>query len=268
MTSRINKHGVGPFRVAVVHGGPGAAGSAAPLARGLAAQFDVLEPIQAADSVEGQVAELKTALEDNLELPAILIGWSWGAWLALIVGACNPGLVSKLILISSAPFDARYSVGIMETRLNRLSESERSDAAELMERLGNPNSSELSKILARFGELMTKSDTFDAIEHDDEPPQVDFKIYQSVWSQAAEMRKTGELMRLAKMIECPVVAIHGDYDSHPANGVSEPLGKMLNDLRFIKLTNCGHYPWHERQARERFFHILSDEISTALTGTK
>lgn len=268
MGYKCNKHGTAPFRVAVVHGGPGAAGSAAPLARGLAGQFGVLEPIQTVDSVDGQVAELKETLSDNLTQLAVLIGWSWGAWLALIVAARNPGLVMKLILVSSPPFEARYSMGLMETRLNRLSESEGSVAKDLMERMGDPSSPGLSAILARFGELMTKSDTFDLIEHTDESPDVNFEIYQKVWAEAAAMRKSGKLLNLAEKIECPVVALHGDYDPHPAEGVKEPLGKVLSDFRSIKLAKCGHSPWHERQARERFFQILTAEISTTLTGTQ
>ena len=57
-----------------------------------------------------------------------------------------------------------------------------------------------------------------------------------------------------------MVAIHGDYDSHPAEGVEKPLSAILNDFRFIILGNCGHKPWIERQARDRFFAILEEEL--------
>ena len=44
----------------VVHGGPGACGEMAPVARRLASARGVLEPIQTALSLEGQVEELRT----------------------------------------------------------------------------------------------------------------------------------------------------------------------------------------------------------------
>jgi pimeloyl-ACP methyl ester carboxylesterase len=73
------------------------------------------------------------------------------------------------------------------------------------------------------------------------------------------MRQSGELLALAGQIRCPVVAIHGDYDPHPAEGVQEPLSATLGHFRFILLEKCGHTPWMERQARDAFYAILKKE---------
>jgi pimeloyl-ACP methyl ester carboxylesterase len=74
------------------------------------------------------------------------------------------------------------------------------------------------------------------------------------------MRKSAELVRLGEKIQCPVVAIHGDYDPHPAEGVRQPLSRVLQDFRFILLENSGHQPWIERAARDKFYSILRSEI--------
>ena len=58
-----------------------------------------------------------------------------------------------------------------------------------------------------------------------------------------------------------MVAIHGDTDPHPADGVQIPLEAVLKDFQFILLKNCGHKPWIERRAREEFFRILDKELS-------
>jgi len=42
----FRKYGKPPFRVAVIHGGPGAGGEMAPVVRELASDCGVLEPIQ------------------------------------------------------------------------------------------------------------------------------------------------------------------------------------------------------------------------------
>ncbi|MBN2487927.1 MAG: alpha/beta hydrolase, partial [Methanosarcinaceae archaeon] len=59
---------------------------------------------------------------------------------------------------------------------------------------------------------------------------------------------------------CPVVAIHGDYDPHPATGIEEPLSRIVKDFRFILLKNCGHYPWMERDAKNKFYKIILEEL--------
>ncbi|HJT25676.1 MAG TPA: alpha/beta hydrolase, partial [bacterium] len=85
-------------------------------------------------------------------------------------------------------------------------------------------------------------------------------IYKSVWKEAAELRKSGGLLKAAKTIQCPVTAIHGDHDPHPAEGVQKPLSKALKDFRFILLEKCGHTPWMEKRAREDFFAALQKEL--------
>ena len=57
-----------------------------------------------------------------------------------------------------------------------------------------------------------------------------------------------------------MVAIHGDYDPHLAKGVEKPLAAVLKDFRFILLKKCGHLPWIERAARDRFYAVLREEL--------
>lgn len=85
-------------------------------------------------------------------------------------------------------------------------------------------------------------------------------IFQAVWGEAQELRRSGELLKLGQYIRCPVVAIHGDHDPHPAAGVEIPLGRTVKNFRFILLENCGHEPWIERIAREKFYKIVKEEL--------
>ena len=75
----FRKYGSDPFRVLVIHGGPGAAGSVAPIARTLGQTRGVLEPLQTAKTLEGQIEELRLVVEQNATRPVIFIGHSWGA---------------------------------------------------------------------------------------------------------------------------------------------------------------------------------------------
>src|SRR5947209_12929564 len=79
------KHGIDPFRVVVVHGGPGAAGEIGPVAEELGHARGVLEPMQSATTVPGQVDELRRAHDSLCIPPVVLIGPSWEAWLSCFV---------------------------------------------------------------------------------------------------------------------------------------------------------------------------------------
>lgn len=100
-----------PYRVALVHGGPGAPGSMGPVARRLSERRGVLEPLQTADSLDGQVEELSTVLQRAGTLPITVVGHSWGAILELVFSARFPSLVKKLILVGSASLEKRYERG-------------------------------------------------------------------------------------------------------------------------------------------------------------
>jgi pimeloyl-ACP methyl ester carboxylesterase len=235
----------------------------APVARELASRWGVLEPIQTATSLEGQVEELRTVLESHADSPITLIGFSWGAWLSFIVAAHYPMLVKKLILVGSGPYEERYVASLRETRLSRLSEGERTEFESIVGMLGDPATEGKDALLARLGALVSKTDEFDPVvgglnEADSVSSQGD--VFQSVWKDAAELRRSGELLRLGRQIRCPVVAIHGDYDPHPAEGVEKPLSAVLGGFRFVLLKNCGHMPWIERQARDEFYRTLEEEL--------
>lgn len=251
-------YGREPCQLVLVHGGPGAAGEMAPVAKELSKDYGVLEPFQTRKTVKGQVNELRKQISENAGEPITLIGWSWGAWLSLIFTAVNPHLVKKLILVSSGPFEGKYTKKIMRTRLSRLSKEERKRVKELVkvlkaEKKGKDN------LFRELGELISKADSYNPILHKEEA-EVDFDIYDKVWDEAAKLRKTGKLLEYAKKAKCPTVVIHGDYDPHPFKGVKNPLSSAIKDIKFILLEECGHYPWLEKEAREEFYDVLREEI--------
>jgi len=232
----------------------------ATVAHELASGWGVLEPLQTAASLEGQIEELRTVLEENGDLPVTLIGFSWGAWLSFLVAAKYPAIVKKLILIGSGPYEVKYAAKIRETRLDRLSEKERTEVKSFIENVNNSTAEGKSTAFVRLGALFSKADAYDPIMYESEPIDFQVDLFQSVWNDAAELRRSGKLLELGKHIKCPVVAIHGDYDPHPAEGVLKPLAGILRSFRFILLNNCGPRPWIERQARDKFYGILKEEL--------
>jgi pimeloyl-ACP methyl ester carboxylesterase len=259
----LRTYGKPPFDVAVIHGGPGARGEMAPVARELASSWGVLEPLQTATSLQGQVEELRTILQDNGDLPVTLIGFSWGAWLSYIVAASYPTLIRKLILVGSGPYEHTYAESIQATRLSRLSEGERGEYESLIRTLNDPAAEGKPAAFDRLGALASKTDVYDPITtecDESEPVGGQPGAFLSVLEEAVAMRGSGKLLDLAQRIQCPVVAIHGDHDPHPAEGVQVPLSAILASFQFILVKRCGHKPWIERQARDEFYRVLREEL--------
>jgi pimeloyl-ACP methyl ester carboxylesterase len=258
--SPVRIWGPGPYSVAVIHGGPGAPGEMAAVARELSTVKGVLEPLQTATTLEGQVRELRSVLSAQGRPPVTLIGFSWGAFLSWMVAARYPELVGKLILVGSAPFEDQYAAAITKTRLDRLTPLERSEANSLLGMLESPAPENKNALFTRLGILLSHADAFDPLPFEDEGFHSQYEIFKDVWNEAAELRRKKTLLMMARSISCPVVAIHGDYDPHPADGVNIPLAKELPNFRFVLLDKCGHRPWIERNASEAFYKLLVGEI--------
>jgi pimeloyl-ACP methyl ester carboxylesterase len=256
----LRKFGKVPYSVAVIHGGPGAPGEMAPIARKLSSLRGVLEPLQTEVTIEGQIDELEGVLKTTGNPPMTLIGWSWGAWLSFLFTAQFPSLVKKLILVGSGPFEEKYAADIMQIRLERLSGQDKKTVLDLIGILDDPHSADKNAVMARFGTLISKADSYDPVSHRSDIIECQYHIYRSIWEQARKIRKDKSLLESGKTIRCPVLAIHGDYDPHPYEGVKEPLSLILKDFRFILLEKCGHTPWIERNAKDVFFEVLEKEV--------
>lgn len=256
----LRTYGTPPFNLAVIHGGPGAPGEMAPVAKELSSLGGVLEPLQTKATLEDQLRELRAVLEENGALPVTLIGFSWGAMLSFIFTARYPQFVKKLVLIGSGPYEEKYASNIMNTRISRLGKEDWENFISLTETLKDPAAKNRDKALCDFGKLMSEADAYDPLPHTDELLECRYEVFKDIWEEASELRSSGKLLELGKEIRCQVVAIHGDYDPHPFKGVQEPLSRVLKDFRFILLEKCGHMPWIEREAKERFYCLLKKEI--------
>jgi pimeloyl-ACP methyl ester carboxylesterase len=258
----LRKYGNAPYSVVVLHGGPGVKGEVAPLAQGLGRTFGILEPMQTAYSIESQLAELHEVINNYASIPVALIGWSWGAFLAYLFTHSFPSLVRKLFLVSSPVFDNTYAKDISQTQIERLSDDDRLKFQQLMNSLSDPALKEKDAIFLQMGRLISKTDAYDPIlPYNDEIIECSYEQYQQVWGEAVKLRKSGKLLELGKHIHCPVVAIHGFYDSRPIEGIEVPLSSVLSNFRSFRLEKCGHHPWFEKSARKEFFEILVSEIS-------
>ena len=77
----VRLYGNAPYKIVLVHGGPGAIGSLKGFARELneLSQMSVIEALQSKYSIDELLEELYNQIKDNCKEKVSLIGHSWGA---------------------------------------------------------------------------------------------------------------------------------------------------------------------------------------------
>jgi pimeloyl-ACP methyl ester carboxylesterase len=251
---RIRNYGTSGHVVIVVHGGPGAAGSMAPVARGLADSFRVVEPFQNASSitVAEHVADLHQVVQSNISTmrPAI-VGHSWGAMLTLAYAAAHPESVEALVLICSGTFGlparARFAANMKERMDSRLRER----FEHLDEEFPDPN-----ERLAAMGKLTLQLYSYDLDALEWEAELGDQSAGAETWNDMVRLQNEGAYPASFAAIKSPVLMMHGDYDPHPGREIRDSLKPYLAQLEYLEMARCGHYPWLEKSQRADFFPTM------------
>lgn len=257
----------GPY-VVLLHGGPGAPGEMVPVARHLCDRFRILEPLQRTSgevplTVARHVADLREALQGPLkEGPVRLVGFSWGAMLALTYAARHPAHVERVILIGCGTFDQRSR----ETYQARLAQRMDEDTRRRIEGIKAQLASEQDRcrrneLLAQFGSLYTRLQSCNPLPADpEEALPCDEKGFEETWRDALALQERGVQPAEFVRIQAPVTMIHGDSDPHPGALIHESLAAFIRDIRYREVPRCGHKPWMEREAKERFYKILDESL--------
>ena len=223
-------YGAAPYRAVVLHGGPGAPGCAAGLCRGLAEWTGAVEHLQKAHCEQELCGEIAELIDEHCGGRAAVVGHSYGAWLALLFAQRYPEKTEKAVLIGCGPLEEKYLPLLMKARQARRAE-------------GLADTDNYSPLPGSGGDMLF----FDEAQH------------VALMNEISDMRRSGELLRRARSVKCPVWAIHGDFDPHPASGVSEPMAGKEN-FSMTVLERCGHDPWKEKYARSEFFSLLREII--------
>lgn len=256
----VRKYGKSPYNIAVLHGGPGAAGSACGLARLISEKYGVLEPMQSKYSIGELEEELLDQIKANCPGKVILTGHSWGAWLAGLFAERYPEKVKKVILIGCGPLEEKYVLQIQERRKKNMSLEQRREFADILWKLEN-GTEKKDIYLQRLGEICEKADGYREEEFLKDEVEVKGKLYEKVWKEADELRKSGGLLERFKRIECPLVLIQGTVDPHPSEGIILPLRENNVEIKSYEIEKCGHTPWREKYARREFIDILFSELN-------
>jgi pimeloyl-ACP methyl ester carboxylesterase len=244
--------------VVLLHGGPGAPGTMAPVTRGLADAFTVLEPWQRRSdgsplTVARHVEDLRSLVngECGSAGPPAIVGHSWGAMLALAFGAAHPDLCGPLVLVGSGTFDEDARAELQRRLAARMNASFRERLAALENQIADPDAR-----LAAMGELLLPVYGHDLLPLDQELGPCDARGHHETWDDMLRLQREGLYPGAFSAIRSPVLMVHGAQDPHPGGLVRSGLQRVLPQLEYHEWSDCGHTPWLERAAREPFFEKL------------
>jgi len=259
---RVREYGASGPVVAVLHGGPGAPGYMAPVARELADSFRVLEPLQRGSggeplTVARHVADLHELLESRCSSgrPA-LVGHSWGAMLALAYAAAHPGCVASLVLVGCGTFDRTARARLQAIVDERMDQDLRHRLEHLPQEIPDPD-----ERLRVLGNLILPLYSHEVIAPDLGGETCDARAHRETWEDMVRLQEEGVYPAAFAAIDATVLMLHGAVDPHPGPMIRRSLEPYLPQLEYREWERCGHYPWLEKVARDEFFGVLREWLA-------
>lgn len=111
--------------------------------------------------------------------------------------------------------------------------------------------------MKRIPQILEKSDNY-CLENKEKhrADKTDSDMHNRVWGEAAKLRTSGELLKCFRNIKSRLYLIQGEYDPHPVNGVTIPLQENGVQCGIYILEKCGHSPFMEKYAKDKFYNII------------
>ena len=258
---KVRSYGNSGPQVIVLHGGPGACGSMAQVARGIANSFRVLEPWQrgTAMTVAEHVADLHEVVESCRETVApALVGHSWGAMLALAYAGAHPEAVGPIVLVCSGTFDLPSRERMGATMDERMDDGMRL-RLERINQLPDPN-----ERFRALGDFTMELYSYDLATTDQEIDESEPGANIETWNDMVRLQEEGVYPAAFAAIKSPVLMLHGAADPHPGEMIRASLAPYIPQLEYREWDRCGHYPWLEKATREEFFSALRKWLTERL----
>lgn len=185
-----------------------------------------------------------------------LVGYSWGALLALLYAIHHPERVERLVLVSPAPTwreaRARFEASFAERNTAPALQAERRVLRESGLRERDPDAYQ-----KRLFELSVVPYFHDpALAKDLTPFRVTGRTQQEVWESLGDY----DLRPALRALHLPATVLHGDADPIPSDIARATAAALRADFHLIE--RCGHVPYVERF--DEFVRIAGDALARPL----
>jgi len=219
------------------------------LAQRLSGQFRVIRPDLPGHGRSGfpeegvQLDALVDAIAERVGGPAIWVGWSLGALLAMRAATLHPQQVQGLVTIAGTPcFTVRrgWQHGIRR---------------ELLEQFGDDLNTDWKRVLRRFLALQAKGGDVALLHRMRAMMNAQLPTPEGLRA-GLHLLRTTDLRYELHDINCPVLAINGATDPLVSLAGTNSWTSQVPDARLLAFTDGGHMP----------FLSHPQEVGTAIRG--
>jgi pimeloyl-ACP methyl ester carboxylesterase len=269
----VNSYGAGTKTIILLHGGPSFSNYMSTLGTHLSDKYRVVEYSQKGTpenptsnkeelTLSGHLRDLKAIVDSHKDTPLILIGHSWGASLALLFIAENPRLISKTILIGSAPLEDGASKKFGENIQDRLDQNSKEKLLVIKSLFEEAKTNDEKNVL-----MQERLRIIGSVYHFD--PKTEDNFSELKWDYTSfvtsidslwDFIDAGKMTEALQNISDPVVAYHGEFDPIPMEETFIFLKKHIAKLKVSGINKSGHFPWLELAAKKEFLTQLKNEL--------
>jgi len=254
--------------VVVLHGGPGSDHNSVIQFNELADEFQVIYYDQRASgnssgatdpasiTINNFVEDLE-GLRSHLKLGKInLIGFSWGATLAMYYGIKYPGNLKSLIIAGTGGANKEHFNEYFLNLQSRTTEDDRKTLGEI-EKLESFKNQE-AEVVQKYWRLILKpffKDTSLVNEVDLTFGKNTLKNQAGIGKLLMDDLSDFDIYNELSAIKCPALIIHGTYDPFPGEGAYK-VHKQIQSSKLVIMEDAGHFMFID--AQDRFFRLVRD----------
>lgn len=208
------------------------------------------------------VQELRVAL--GVEGKWVVVGHSWGAYLALLTAVAHPETTAALVYISGNGTPECWRERGRAVAKARTAERMTDDAQQRLTDLEERSRTWEEEVEFRRLTWMT-----DFVEQATPPREleemartplpINFAVNRAL--SQAELRPTAALLEACGRCDVPALLIHGSRDPRPDMGAAE-LSEHLPASRLVRIEGAGHLPWVEKP--DETIRLIKGFITSAL----
>jgi len=174
--------------------------------------------------------------------------------LALAYAAAHPSSTGPLILVGCGTFDPAARAELQRTIAIRMND-------EISARLKCADQLDRDERLRASVEVMMPIYSYDLLATPHEEDKIDARAHYETWDDMARLQAEGTYPAAFAAIKVPILMVYGTFDPHPGSLIMEGLRPYLPQIAYRDLERCGHYPWLERTAADKFFSLLREYLA-------
>ncbi len=196
-------------------------------------------------TVERHVADAVAVLDALGIGRAVVLGHSWGGYLALQLAAANPDRVAGLVLVDPLGAVGDGGVADMGQQLvDRMSPAAAARFGTVAERLAGPDPTDGDALESLS--LLWPGYFADPVAAPPFPPgmRTSLEGYREAFASVAEQRAAGFGGKL-RGVQVPAVFVLGERSPMPV-GQGEQTAALMPAAEVVLVPGAGHLPWHEQ----------------------